>query len=226
MMDTNQQLERLESAILQRAQVLAEAQQHAGQQQREKILADAAKRLRQQEERELATAQIAAERIYQRRVQASEIKMQAELDQLRWSLVQAVKVSLRERFKQLTQQQTIYQTLLKQYLTHAITLFDEEELVVEVNPSDYALLSPQWDDWMREIATTPLNPPLVRGERGGWCVLSTHSRSSIGGLLVHNKDNRIRVDNTFEGLIERLENELHQVIIAQLFAMATPLRNV
>jgi V/A-type H+-transporting ATPase subunit E len=48
----------------------------------------------------------------------------------------------------------------------------------------------------------------------------------MGGLLVHDLEDRIRVDNTFEGLVERLENELHQVIIAQLFAMTTPLRNV
>ncbi len=212
-MDTNQQLERLEAAILQRAQVLAETQQQAGQQQREKILADAAKRLRQQEERELAAAQIAAERVYQQRVQASEIKMQAELDQLRWSLVQTVMSDLREHFQQLTQQQTHYLTLLKQYLSHAIALFDQTELVVEVNRADYELLSPQWNDLIEKITDKH-------------CLLSVHSRSSMGGLLVHDLEDRIRVDNTFEGLVERLENELHQVIIAQLFAMTTPLRNV
>ena len=39
---------------------------------------------------------------------------------------------------------------------------------------------------------------------------------SLGGILVRSDDNRIRVDNTFEGRMERLGRGLHQIIIERL----------
>ena len=212
-MSTNQ-LEQLETAILTQAQTLAQSYLQAGQQQSDKILADSKKRLQQREQRETEIAKIAADQEYRRRVQASEIKMQAELDQLRWTLVQTIITELHERLNQSGQQKTIYIDLLKQYLQNAAALFEEDDLVVVVNQSDHAMLAPQWDtlvkDWLPEKR----------------CSLAPDTANFTGGLLVRNPADRIRVDNTFEGLIARLENELYQVITAQLFASATPTRNI
>ncbi len=205
------QLEQLENAIHQRAQTLADTHLQAAAEQRDKILADSAKRLQQREEREIEIAKAAAEQEYRRHVQASEIKMQAELDQLRWTLVQSVLSDLQAHLKQLSSDKATYRNLLKQYLKSAASLFDDEELVVVVNAHDHALLAAQWDDIVNE--TVP-------------CTLSEKSENFTGGLLVRNQADRIRVDNSFEGLIARLENELYQVITAQLFASASPTRNL
>lgn len=213
-MNSESQLEQLASAILKRAQTLADSQRQAAQQQRDKILAESAKRLRLREERELANAQTYAEQVYRQRVQATEIKMQAELDQLRWTLIQDVMLAVRENLRSLCQQQSRYVSLLKQYLDHATGLLAaNEEVVVEVNAQDYVLLMPQW-------STLTQNIPQKR------CTLVTSSHSFTGGLLVRDPDDRMRVDNTFEGLSARLESELYEAVTAQLFAAASPIRNV
>lgn len=213
-MNSESQLEQLASAILKRAQTLADSQRQAAQQQRDKILAESAKRLRLREERELANAQTYAEQVYRQRVQATEIKMQAELDQLRWTLIQDVMLAVRENLRSLCQQQSRYVSLLKQYLDHATGLLAaNEEVVVEVNAQDYVLLMPQW-------STLTQNIPQKR------CTLVTSNHSFTGGLLVRDPDDRMRVDNTFEGLSARLESELYEAVTAQLFAAASPIRNV
>lgn len=213
-MSLDNPLEQLENAILQRAQTLAESQQHIAQQQRDKILAESTKRLHLWEERETNNAKETAEQVYRRRVQVNELNMQAELDRLRWNLMQAVLDKLHTYLTQLCTQRARYLALLKQYLIYAIQLFTENEpIVVEVNTQDYEWLEPQWVDIIKEIAISTQS-----------CTLSTSTQNFTGGLLIHDEADRVRIDNTFEGLIARLENELYQVIVAQLFASATPLR--
>jgi len=199
-------LEQLENAIRKRAQTLAETQLQSAQQQRERLLAESAKRLQLQEERATEMAKAIADQEGRRRIQASEIKMQAELDQLRWTLVQAVMAELREHLKQLTHQHPAYENLLKRYLHHASQFFEAADLVVEVNAPDYALLSSQWPEFLKEF------PKFT---------LIASAQHFTGGLLVRDPADCLRVDNTFEGLIARMENELYQVIIAQLLASAT-----
>jgi V/A-type H+/Na+-transporting ATPase subunit E len=213
-MSTETQLQQLESAIRKRAQNLADNQLSAAQQKHDQILADATKRLNKREEREIEIAKAAAEQAYRRRVQASEIKMQAELDQLRWTLLQSVMSLLHEHLKQLSQHQENYIHLLKQYLKNAVTLFEDQELVVEVNADDHGLLAPQWEEFVKDCVPDKQ------------CTLSVSTQSITGGLLVRNKADRIRIDNTFEGLIARMENEIYQAITTQLFASATPTRNL
>jgi len=213
-MNTNTQIEQLENAIHQRAQVLHDSHFAAAQQQREKILAESAKRLQQHEEREIEMAKAAAEQEYRRRVQASEIKMQTELDQLRWKLVQLVISNLHEHLRQLCEQEKTYIALLKQYFISAAQQLEDKEVVIEVNPHDQALLAPQWEDIANSLVPNKL------------CSLEMSKQPLTGGVLVRNKTDRIRIDNTFEGLIARLENELYQIITAQLFATATSTRNI
>ena len=46
--------------------------------------------------------------------------------------------------------------------------------------------------------------------------LSTLPVDTLGGILIRSDDNRIRVDNTFEGRLDRLGRRLHQTIIERL----------
>ncbi|MCK5876525.1 MAG: hypothetical protein KAG43_02730 [Candidatus Marithrix sp.] len=206
------QLEQLETAIHSQAKNLADSNLQAAQQQRTKILDDANKRLIKLEEREIEKAQAVAEQEYRRRVQAGEIGMQAELDQLRWSLVQSVMDNMLQHLQNLTPDD--YIKLLKQYLIYTSASFPDKDLVVEVNPEDYKLLAPQW-----QAITSECIPDKN-------CTLSTETKPFTGGLLIRNVANRIRIDNSFEGLIARLENEIYQVITAQLFASVSPTRNI
>jgi V/A-type H+-transporting ATPase subunit E len=43
----------------------------------------------------------------------------------------------------------------------------------------------------------------------------------MGGARVECGDQSIRVDNTFEGRAERLQDELHRVVLERLFASVT-----
>jgi V/A-type H+-transporting ATPase subunit E len=215
-MTLNNQLEKLETAILQQAQALAENQRQIAQQHCAKILAASTKRLQMWEERETHNAKETAEQVYRRQVQASELKMQAELDRLRWHLVQAVLDKLRHRLTQLCTQPHRYLPLLKQYLAYAAPLLTESKtLVVEVNRRDYEWLQPQWVEITKEISLSTQEYTLLASPR-----------DFIGGLLIRDLADRVRLDNTFEGLINRLENELYQIIVAQLFASTIPLRTV
>ena len=208
----NSDIEKLAAAIQQRAHNLADSQLAQAQQQRAHILEAARKRLHQWEQKEIQTAQAAGERLYRQQLQASEIKMQTELDQLRWQLVQEVMAELRQQLTQLTQQSERYLTLLKQYFLKAVELVDEAELVAEVNQQDYQRLKAQWDALVKE------NLAQKR------CSLSILAYGCSGGILVHDRANRIRIDNTFEGLMSRLEAELYQTITTQLFASATAIK--
>ncbi|MDM8568841.1 V-type ATP synthase subunit E family protein [Thiotrichales bacterium HSG1] len=206
------QLEQLETAIRNQAKNLADVNLQSAQQQRAKILADANKQLNKREEREVEKAQAAAEQEYRRKVQAGEIAMQAELDQLRWSLVQSVVDNMQQHLQNLASD--AYTDLLKQYLTYTASKFTDKDLVIEVNAKDYKLLEPQWQAIITECVPDKN------------CTLSTDTKPFSGGLLIHNVTNRIRIDNSFEGLMARLENEIYQVITAQLFASVNPTRNI
>ncbi|HHB92549.1 MAG TPA: hypothetical protein ENK59_04970 [Thioploca sp.] len=208
----NIQLEQLENAIRTQAKNLADSNLQFAQQQRTKILADANKQLIKREAREIEKAQVAAEQEYRKKVQASEISMQAELDQLRWNLVRSVIVNMQKYLQNLTTDD--YINLLKQYLTSTATLFTDKKLIVEVNAKDYQLLAPQWETIIKECVPNKT------------CILSTESKQITGGLIIHNAENRIRIDNSFEGLIARLEYEIYQVITAQLFASVNPTRSI
>ncbi len=84
------QVEALKEAILKRAQQLAAEHEREGEMTRDKIIKDTREKIKLMEEKELLAAKVQADREYQRKVQASELHMQAEQDRNRWGLVQSV----------------------------------------------------------------------------------------------------------------------------------------
>jgi len=195
----------LEQAILKRAQDLADSHLLAAQQQKTQILAESAKRQQLRENHETEIAKAAAEQQYRRKVQASEIKMQAELDELRWALIQSVISELHTALQQLTQQRDQYLPLLIHYLTTAVRNLGEKEIIVTVNPNDYQWLAPQWQQLLDSSKLTQS------------CRLESSENSFMGGMLVSDNQDKVRIDNTFEGLLERFEMTLCQEVNQQLF---------
>lgn len=199
----NQVLE-LEQAILARAEQLASQYAEQAQRTRETILREAAERLRQREQREEALARALGDRHYRQRVQAAELKLQSQLDQMRWNLVRRVEDRLAERMQDFMRNDAQgYQDYLKGLLMTAAEQFESAAITVRCNSADHALLQAHWDTL----------PAAVTGKT---LTLDAQPIKTLGGLLLLSDDQRIRVDNTFEGRMARLRPRLQQVILERL----------
>ena len=207
-MNADEQVGALEQAIRERAQALADEHLAQAERARQRIHRDSEERLRLLEERETLLAQSRAEREYRRRVQAAEIRMQAELDRLRWGLVEGVMDGLRQRLEDLRRDDDRYLPLFRAYLAEAAAALERDELEARVSDQDHARIRKHWEDIVAEAAG------------GKDIVLSDEPCACGGGVLVRSRDGRISVDNTFEGRMERMRDELHRVALERLFPAA------
>ncbi len=193
-------------ALLARAEALAAEYRDAARRRREEILADAARHLALREEREVLAAKIAAERAQRQQVQAAEIRLRADYDRLRWTLVQSVISQLDERLARLALNEAAYLPILEQLIAAGAATLPAREIVVEVNARDLARLTGTW-----ETLRTRLAPDKT-------LVLGHAPLDASGGALLRDPDNRVRIDNTFEGRRQRLNDRLAQTVMERLFA--------
>lgn len=207
-MNPNDQVASLEQAIFERAKVLADEHLRQAQRARERILADSADRLRLLEEKEVLFAKNRAEREYRRLVQSSEIRMQADMDRLRWGLVQSVMQGVKQRLKTLQADDESGLALLKSLLVEAAQAIEREQLVARVSDFDHVRVARRWEAEFRDAVP------------GKTIELSPEHCPCSGGVLVESADGRISVDNTFEGRMARFESDLERVILERLFAAA------
>ena len=199
------QLETLEQAIMARAEHLAQEFQDKAKRQRDHILRDAAERLHNAEEREVLAAKAEAERLFRRVTQASELRLQGRLDQLRWELVQTVQGRLNERMQALCADRPRYREWLVRMIREAVELLPDGDLTAEANTDDLVWLSPEWPDLIAEAAP---GRNVRLAEKPTW---------GSGGVRLRTADNRAQVDNRFEGRLARLEHQVQRVILQQLF---------
>lgn len=196
----------LEEALLSRAQALAGEYLAHGRETRELILGETNASLHRREEQETLHAKSLGERIYRQRVQASELAMRAELDRLRWTWVQSTLEKAQTHLARLAEDENGYLPILARLLKQAAGVIERDELVARVSSRDRERLRGRWESW-----SGPLAPDKH-------IVLSPEPIDCTGGILLQNHDQRIRVDNTFEGRLERLQDELQRVILERLFA--------
>jgi V/A-type H+-transporting ATPase subunit E len=207
-MNPNDQIGALEKAISERAKILADEHVRQAQRARERILADSADRLRLLEEKETLLAKSRAEREFRRRVQSSEIRMQSELDQLRWGLVLSVMEGVKHRLHLLQRDDEQGLALLRSLVIEAAQAIERTDLVARVSDLDHRRVADIWDASLRDAVP------------GKTVTLSDESCPCSGGALVESADARISVDNTFEGRMARFEADLQRVILERLFAAA------
>lgn len=198
------QVKALENAILKRAHHLASEYRERAERSRDNILRDAHERLRLREDREALLAKAQADRTYRRNVQANELKLHKEMDHLRWNLVEGVRERLGDLMRSLSDDEARYLPLLSALLARGAEEIERQELTAEVNARDLERLRPAWDQFAGDAAPDKT------------ITLSGKPIDTLGGILVRSNDNRIRVDNTFEGRMERLRGRLHQLIIERL----------
>ena len=198
------QVEALEQAILERAQMMADECAHRGEAGRKNILREASERLQLREEKETLLAKSQADRAYLRKVQADELKLRSKMDHMRWNLVQVVIDRLPKQMEALREDETNYIELLQSLLKHAAEQIEQEVLEVSLNHDDLRRLKPQWAE---------LTEGLAAGKR---FELLDKSINTIGGCLVATQDRQVQIDHTFEGRLDRLERKILQALVERL----------
>ncbi|SDW35138.1 V-type ATP synthase subunit E [Thiocapsa roseopersicina] len=198
------QVQELEQAILARAERLAGEYRERASRSRDNILREAAERLRMRESREESIAKTLAERTFRQHVQASELKMQTHLDRMRWNLVQDVERALAGRMRTFGDDLQRYDAWLDSLIVRAANLIEEKSLIVSANARDLQRMTERWD---AILETLPEHKTVT---------LSKEPIETLGGVLVASRDRRIRVDNTYEGRLERLRPAVQQVILERL----------
>jgi V/A-type H+-transporting ATPase subunit E len=199
----------LESALAERAEKLAGEHLASGRLARERILSETRQRLRIEEQREVLAAKAQAERAYQQQVQSAELSLRADLDRVRWELVNAVLDDLPARLAELAGDDASYLPLLRDYLREGAESIERDELVVRVNARDLPRLRKDWEKYAKEAAP---------GKR---LTLSPETLDGTGGVLIVSSDGNIRLDNTFEGRMERLEETLQSAVAERLMPQQT-----
>ncbi|MGB0721785.1 MAG: V-type ATP synthase subunit E [Gammaproteobacteria bacterium] len=198
------QVEALEQAILERARSLVEEYEARARRARDNILKEAADRIRLREDREVLAAQAEADRVYRRRVQASELKLQKHLDRLRWELVEEVHEALRDRLEAVRQDRDAYRSVLAGLVRQAARTIPDVDLIVAVSDSDHGWLEDDWIAFAEEAAP------------GRICLLCSDTVPISGGVEVRDPENRVRIDHSFEGRIRRMQARLDQIIVERL----------
>lgn len=202
------QVDALKTAMLQRAKTLAAEHIAQGNQSRQKILQNAREKIHLMEQKELLLAKSLSEREQMRKVQASEIQMQAELDRNRWGMVQTVLNQVELHLQQLPQDQKQYHTTfctLFREATEAMATIDDTPFIAYLNQEDHRHYSEQWS-----TLCNALSAPTV--------TLSEQTIHCSGGIKLTSSSGDVMIDNTFEGLLTRQQHALQQVIFERLFA--------
>ncbi|MES9993895.1 MAG: V-type ATP synthase subunit E family protein [Candidatus Thiodiazotropha sp.] len=198
------QVEALEKAILERAELMANECHSRAEAGRKNILREASERLHLREEKETLLAKSLADRAYLRRVQADELKLHSKMDHMRWNLVQVVVDRLQQSMRDLTKDEARYFELMQAYLQQAAEQIEEQRVLVSVNAEDLRRLKPKW-----ETLTANLVPDKH-------FELLDESIETVAGCLISTTDQRIQIDHTFEGRLERLQRKVHQALVERL----------
>ncbi len=201
----------LEQAILERARRLATEYQIRAQRSRDNILRDAKQHLHLREEREVLLAKAKAERLYRRKVQASELRLQKEMDLLRWNLVSSVRAQLMLRLQALSDDTQTWLPILKRLLERSIAQLPPGRYQLLLNERDRERAAEHWAEWSQGL------PDGIELQ------LSSRTRPMTGGIYLERDDGKLRLDNSFEARLERQADALNQRILQRLLpARAIP----
>lgn len=209
------QVAALQKAILERARELAAEHVKQGELTRAKILADMREKIKLSEEKELLAAQFEAEREYQRLVQASELRIQAELDRNRWGLVEAAMDKVARRLAAIRKDSRRYEAVFSALLRQAVEAIGQPAVIASINNGDLGRFHDRWGDLVVAACGDEVE---VR--------LAPEACSCSGGVRLVSAQGDVMLDNTFEGIISRREEELQRIIFERLFSTVSTRGNV
>lgn len=195
----------LERNILRQAQQLAEEHLAHGRAVHDRILGESAERLRRREQEAILAARAGGEQLYRRQVQAAELRLHAETDRLRWTLANAVMDQLRGPLEDVARS-AAYANILLTLLREGARAIGATSLRARINSRDRARFAGSW-----QALVEPVLPGIA-------VALDDETLDASGGVMVMSEDGRIRVDNSFEGRLERMRDDLYRAIMQRLFA--------
>ena len=197
--------EKLEGLLEAQAMVLSSQHQESGQQASSQIRAEAQARMQQRLDGEEQRFQREAEHLCRQLLQGARLRQDAELDRVRWTLVQDVLSEVREHLEHLHQDGPRYRAALSRYLAEAAHAMPGRDLVAELTPRDADWLRADWTAFCEAAAP------------GRKVALVPMQAFASGGMRVSDAGNAMRIDNTFEGRLARLEYVLLANILRVLF---------
>lgn len=203
------QVKALQQAIIDRAQQLAAEHIAQARLTRDKLIEDAREKIQLREKKELLLARLQADRLYQQRVQANELRIQAELDRNRWGLVESIMADVLSSLAELQKDRKTYALVFEALLKHAVSKIQQPQLIASINKDDLTHFK---DNWSSMVASF--------GDNNVQITLSDQTVICSGGVTLISQQGDVRIDNTFEGIIARREEPLHQLIFEHLFASA------
>jgi V/A-type H+-transporting ATPase subunit E len=201
----SQQTEKLEGLLYAEAMNLAQQHLEKGRKTSDEIDQELKSKLHQLEQGEGVRYQHEAEQLYRQLVQAANLRINSELDRLRWALMQGVLADVRTRLEKVGENQDEYHQVLRRYLAEAARVMPEGDLIAELRPHDLDDIRPLWDSLVEQAAP---------GRKVSLAPLSAHAS---GGMMIRSEDGSLRVDNTFEGRLARMEDEVLGLIKKKLF---------
>jgi len=209
------QVAALQKAILERARELAAEHVEQGELTRAKILADMREKIKLSEEKELLASQLEAEREYERLVQASELRIQAELDRNRWGLVQAAMDKVARRLAALRKDNRQYEAVFSALLRQGVEAIGQPAVIASINNGDLGRFHDRWNEIVRAACGDEVE---IR--------LAPEACACSGGVRLVSAQGDIMLDNTFEGIIARREEQLQRIIFERLFSTVSSRGNV
>lgn len=192
------------------AQAMGQAEQHleSGQRAAAQIRQEMEARLQRMQDGEEQRFQHEAEQRCRQLLQGARLRLDADTDRLRWALAQDVLSEMRARLDKLPDDSRRYRAALSHYLAEAAAAIPGDDLIAELLPRDIEQFRPDWDALVAQAAP------------GRKVALATLQGMSTGGLRVTNAAGSVRLDDTFEGRLARMENTLLTAIMETLFSGA------
>lgn len=203
-MSDQKQVKELQKAIIQRARDLAEEHVNQGALIRNRIMHEVHDKVQIMEKKELLSAQENADREFHRLVQANELRMQAELDRNRWGLVQSLMDTVRLKVASLNQDKPAYRQILLGLLHSGLGELGQSSVVAHLNANDHQLFASEWAEFTADLEVQ--------------VALADEACECSGGVRIYSRDGDMMVDNTFEGIIARRQDELMRIVFERLFS--------
>jgi len=126
-------------------------------------------------------------------------------------LIKDVLTEVKQEIYSIIKDQEQYQQLIIEFIKHSMLAISTNSdtnagLIVELNQNDYTNLLSQWPVIIKQLNCD------------NNIKLSDQFHHMSGGIIVYNQKRSIRIDNTFEGRIERLSESIHQLVSEEFFS--------
>ena len=172
----------------------------------EQIKKEAERRAQSKAEWIIRKAQTQAEIEKSRIIANAKLEIRRKRLQTQEAFINEVFTGLKERLSSLPEEE--YFEIVKNLILQAVAELGETRVRISSNEATLQMIAGNIEEvksFLKEKLGKEINIEIGT------------KRETIGGIVVENQEGNVRVDNTFEARIERLQSELRSVIAKALF---------